>query len=271
MTNSAVTGLLTSSSAGTLAACINSCPANACCWAQWEAATTTCRRATLTAVGADVPGPRLHTKLSPSAMSSAASANRTRRYGDGGIAKANMLSSGIYSRCLIPAAQKAAWLAVGSTLDPSDAQTFSRASVNASWETVATPEDCERKCDNSNVCWGFVLDNNEAVPSAFNIFTGRWEAVGNPRPTNGWRCLYRGGIDALRTRSFFVVPTGVDLSQLNWQGATPKELATANALQVAAGQGRTLCRDEIEEVLDDWIGQGLIWTLIQLLQRFGMP
>lgn len=42
------------------------------------------------------------------------------------------------------------------------------------------------------MCWGFI-----------------WDASSNA-------CLYRGGVDALATRSFFVLPSTVDLDSLSW-------------------------------------------------------
>lgn len=54
---------------------------------------------------------------------------------------------------------------------------------------------CACRCDNSNVCLGFI-----------------WNAASAA-------CLYRGGVDALATRTFFVLPSTVDTDSLAW--ATP--------------------------------------------------
>lgn len=58
-------------------------------------------------------------------------------------------------------------------------------------------------------------------------------------------CWYRGGEDALRTRSFFVIPTGADLAALNWQGATALDLAVGSLMSLAASQGATVTKAQI--------------------------
>ena len=81
-----------------------------------------------------------------------------------------------------------------------DARTFVTGA--AAWDTPSAADnkgkraECAKKCDASNVCWGFLFD----------------AAAG--------KCLFRGGVDALRTRSFFALPAaaaGTDSYQaLGW-------------------------------------------------------
>jgi hypothetical protein len=106
--------------------------------------------------------------------------------GSASSVKTKMMSSGFYAHCAIPAAQQANWLAAGSNLDDSG-RVFAKSTT---WK-AATRADCKKACDNSNVCWGFV-----------------WS------PTSG--CSFRGGVDAVRTRSFFSLPSSLDMGGFKW-------------------------------------------------------
>jgi hypothetical protein len=237
-----VQALLTNSTKQTLGACLSSCPSNACCLAQYEVTNSTCRTATLAPVAADAAGYyKLLYKLPPSAMGSASSVKIDAAPAGGNsseVVKGKMISSGIYARCNIPTivvtdawgnkdVQPASgWMKLGTALT-ADARTFSTSTDI--WDTVdwATSEDdCKKKCDDSNVCWGFVYYTK------YN------------------NCWYRGGEDALKTRSFFVVPTGVDITAFNWQGATALDLAVGNVMSMAASQGASLTKKDVTDMLN---------------------
>lgn len=71
------------------------------------------------------------------------------------------------------------------------------------WQCLKNALNCPAcRCDNSNVCLGFI-----------------WNAASAA-------CLYRGGVDALATRSFFVLPSTVDMDSLAW--ATPGSSGAVN-------------------------------------------
>lgn len=169
--------------AATLAACIESCPADQCCLAQYDVTGKKCYKMLLDPSSSEVTtGQQLLYKLPPSTIGSASSVD---------IA-AKTMSSGYYAHCTIPAASAAAWQAAGTDLG-SDARTFVKG--GAKWTTGATTkEDCKKACDNSNVCWGFVYDAANS------------------------QCSFRGGVDAIATRSFFGLPTNVadGLAALKW-------------------------------------------------------
>jgi len=95
--------------------------------------------------------------------------------------RAQMMASGFYARCAVSPDRLASWLQAGVPLDPARAQTFRWGSV-PEWDQQKGETDCQKKCDDSVVCWGFLYD----IPSQ--------------------SCLYKGGEDALRTRGFFVLP-----------------------------------------------------------------
>ena len=100
-----------------------------------------------------------------------------------------MMSSGYYAHCTVPLADESKWAAAGSHLG-SDARTFVK---DAQPKTNTNRGECKKLCDNSNVCWGLVYD----------------AASGS--------CLFRGGVDAIATRSFFSLPTDVrNLAALAW-------------------------------------------------------
>ena len=176
---------LTNATAANLAACLASCPANKCCLAQFDGSN--CQSATLAPAAATATGPQLAYKLPPSTLGSASSVHHK--------AKGKMISSGYYAHCDIASADLDSWFTVGSNLT-ADARTF--ATGAAVWDTTVTSKaDCKKKCDNSNVCFGFV---STTVSGAV-------------------RCAYRGGVDALGSRAFFVLPVGgpsMDIDSLGW-------------------------------------------------------
>jgi len=226
-----VQGLLTKSTRQTMDACLSSCPADSCCLAQYEVSSKACQTATLAPVAADAPGHyKLLYKLPPSAMGAASSlkagASAAGSAGPAEVVKGKMISSGIYARCVVPDSTVDAWFKVG-TLLTADARTFSTATNP--WDVadyVASEDDCKKKCDDSNVCWGFIYYTQ------YN------------------QCFYKGGEDALKTRSFFVVPTGVDLTPFNWQGATALDIAVGNVMSLAASQGASVTKQEIIAALN---------------------
>jgi hypothetical protein len=190
-----VLALLNNTRQTTMAACFAACPADSCCMMQYDVTNKTCRIGSLPPVAFNASvsaGMQLLYKLPPSTMGSASSVElapptdvtqptviTVGEDGTGTVA-AKTIASGYYATCSIPAASAAVWQTAGTNLGP-DARTF--AGGPAAWDTSSTSRaQCERKCDESNVCWGVV----------YNAATGA--------------CLYRGGVDALATRSFFVMP-----------------------------------------------------------------
>lgn len=190
--------LLTSTQQPDLAACLASCPASSCCMAQYEVTNATCRTAALMPAQADTPitSLLLRYKLPPSAMGAAASVPDS----SGGEQKrvaAKTISSGYYASCVLPDDSAVTWAeGAGSNLG-ADAFTF--VTGDPVWDSGTTQAACQARCDDSNVCWGYV-----------------WEGQSES-------CLYRGGVDALATRSFFVLPSAsaVDLGSLGWASAAP--------------------------------------------------
>jgi hypothetical protein len=180
----AVNTLLSSAPAADLTTCITSCTATKLCLAQYDVATSTCWKTALSPVASDAAGIQLVYKLPPSTLGSASSVTE-----EAGKVAGKMMSSGYYAHGDISAAA-AAWSAAGSHLDAT-ARAFSTAQADA---TVTSVKDCKKLCDNSNVCWGFV-----------------WNATAKT-------CNFRGGVDALKTRAFFGLPTdaSVELKTYKW-------------------------------------------------------
>jgi hypothetical protein len=177
--------LYTVADAANLNACVNLCGTNQCCMAQWDAEAGKCRTVKLDAASSEAAtGKQIVYKLPPSTLGSASSVGNA-----DALVKGKMMSSGYYAHCTVPAADAAKWAAAGSNLDGT-ARTF----ATAAEEITSTRAECKKLCDNSNVCWGFV-----------------WDAAAS-------KCSFRGGVDALKTRSFFSVPTEVadGLAQFKW-------------------------------------------------------
>ena len=180
--DSAAASLLgASTNAADLATCVESCPADKCCMAQYDVAGKACFKVLLDPVASDATDAKqLLYKLPPSTIGSASSVD------------AKTMSSGYYAHCAIPTADATKWEAAGSNLG-GDARTFVTGSAAAWTAAGQSKDDCKKACDNSNVCWGFVFD----------------KAAG--------KCSFRGGVDALATRSFFALPTGVsNRAALKW-------------------------------------------------------
>lgn len=163
----------------TLKTCVESCAPGKCCLAQFDTENNKCRKALLEPATSDAPGKQVVYKLPPSSLTAASSL------------ASKMLSSGYYAHCAIPTADAAKWAAAGSNLG-ADARTFVSGSTTK--DNVDNRADCKKLCDNSNVCWGFVYDSDAKT------------------------CNFRGGVDALKTRSFFGVPNGAnfDMAALQW-------------------------------------------------------
>lgn len=222
-----------------LEACIGKCAADLCCMAQFDTAAGGCKAVWLPPAAEDEEGPVIWVKLPAAGLSAASSvktnspqnvvitaqgvaagssssskpqqssrtprvqagSQRTVPLGKKAVAEsaaaataavaapqsaggaqqepkvgAKTLASGLYARCALPEAHADAWVHIGSTLGL-DARTFVH--EPALWHT-STLEACQELCDNSNVCWGGIYKNGQ--------------------------CMFRGGIDALHTRSFFSLP-----------------------------------------------------------------
>lgn len=180
--------LLTPTPRASLSACLASCPPGSCCFAQYDVTSRVCSTVTLDpAAGDATTGMQMFYKLPPAGMGAAAS-SLTQAAPPKVSAKG--LASGHYAVCGIPAVQATTWYTAGSDLG-SDARTFAKGS-SVSWDINTTRPECKARCDQSNVCFGFIFD----------------AASGS--------CLYRGGVDALATRAFFGMPTTADLGALKW-------------------------------------------------------
>jgi hypothetical protein len=169
---SAMQPLLSNSSAATLGACLGACGAESCCLAQWDAVSQTCQTASLGVSSAGAGGYQLQYKLPPSTLVAAASVDKT---------KAKMIASGYYAYCTVTEGDLEAWETAGFTLT-TDARTFS-SDFPPVWDlSLDAGASCRSNCDNSNVCWGFIYNSDTET------------------------CLYKGGVDALNSRSFFMLP-----------------------------------------------------------------
>jgi hypothetical protein len=169
---SAMQLVLRNSTATTLAACLAACGSEGCCLAQWEAAAQTCQTVSLRVSSAGAGGYQLQYKLPPSTLVAASSVDKT---------NAKMMASGYYAYCTVAEGNLAAWETAGVTLT-TDARTFSSDPLPV-WDlSLDGGASCRRNCDNSNVCWGFIYNSDTEI------------------------CLYKGGVDALNYRSFFVLP-----------------------------------------------------------------
>ncbi len=115
--------------------------------------------------------------------------------------RAKMMASGFYARLAISDDKVTSWLKAGVPLDPQRAQTFKWGAA-PEWDLNMTDEACGKKCDDSVICWGFLYD------------------------TVAQKCLYRGGEDALKSRSFFVMP---NMAAVGANGTlTPPANSTSN-------------------------------------------
>jgi hypothetical protein len=172
--------------AATLQACVDSCPANQCCLTQFDAQASKCLRATLAPASSKATTKQVVYKLPVAGLAATASSTDNAD----GTTQAKTLSSGYFAHCAIPAVDADKWAEAGVTLG-SDARTFATGTISANTRTVSDVAECKKLCDASNVCWGFVWDGFKT-------------------------CSFRGGVDALKTRSFFGVPTGTQLAQFEW-------------------------------------------------------
>jgi hypothetical protein len=170
----------------TLASCLVLCAAKTgeACMAQYDVIAKTCKTVALPLAAADATtGTQLLYKLPPSVLGSASS-----------VVGAKTLASGFYAHTEVTA-NATAWATAGTNLG-TDARTFVKGA--ATWATGVTRDACSKKCDASNVCWGYLY---------------------NPAGTGS--CLYRGGVDALASRAVFTVPdaaavTPSGLAALKW-------------------------------------------------------
>ena len=113
--------------------------------------------------------------------------------------RAKMMASGFYARLAISADKVSSWLKAGVPLDPQRAQTF-KWGAPPQWDEGKSEADCSKKCDDSVVCWGFLYN------------------------TTTQSCLYRGGEDALKSRSFFVMPNLASLDNGTTNTTAPPPL-----------------------------------------------
>jgi len=185
LSSEAMQSLVSNSTAQDLAGCVAACPANSCCMAQYDTGSKACKTISLAPAASDAVGAKqVVYKLPPSTLGSASSVKPA------DDTKAKMMSSGYYAHCSIATASEAVWEAAGSNLG-NDARTFVQG--GPVWLTNTNRAACKKACDNSNVCWGFVFD-----------------------PSQGGRCTFRGGVDALSTRSFFALPSDRPLAEFKW-------------------------------------------------------
>jgi hypothetical protein len=184
--NTAVLALTTNSSRPTLADCLSACNSTMSCLVQYTSTSQVCRIATFSPVAynAAASGVQLLYKLPASAMGSASSVELPQPGPDGSVpaaegaaVSAKTIASGYYATSAVTA-NAAVWLTAGHNLG-TDAFNFT---AGALWDTTSRNKTaCQRKCDQSTLCWGFFFN-----------------ATNNA-------CLYRGGVDALATRSLFVM------------------------------------------------------------------
>lgn len=173
----------------TFSQCVESCPADNCCLAQFEAAVgavpAACRLLIGNPVEASDPTAQLVYKLPPSELVGASSV----------VGK--MMSSGYYAHFARRDADLSELLTVGSNLG-ANARTFYNGTAAAVAATLPNKAACQKLCDDSNVCFGFVV-----VPSAT---AGQFD------------CYFRGGVDALNGRAFFALPTNplLDIGSKGW-------------------------------------------------------
>jgi hypothetical protein len=204
--NTAVLNMTSIANTSNIGACFGRCPNNTCCLMQYDAGNRTCRIATFAPVAYNTSvtsGVQLLYKLPPSAMGSASSVELPQPgpeglvpAAEGAAVSAKTIASGYYATCTVPAATAAVWQTAGTNLGP-DARTFAKGV--AAWDTTSLSKaECQRRCDQSNTCWGFFFDAATK------------------------QCLYRGGVDALATRSFFVMPAAGLQSNASQQCAAPE-------------------------------------------------
>jgi hypothetical protein len=112
--------------------------------------------------------------------------------------RAKSLSSGLYARLALAADKAPLWLNAGVPLDPASAQTYKWGSP-PQWDAGKSEADCQQKCDNSVVCWGFLYD------------------------TTSQACTYKGGEDALMSRAFFVMPDMVTVGSASSSSVTRQQ------------------------------------------------
>jgi hypothetical protein len=181
----AIQGVVANATMANLTACMATCPAGTFCMTQFDSTTSSCKTANLSLANSTDATDQLVYKLPPATLSSASSVKDS-------AVKAKMISSGYYAHGTLPAngtAARTAWNSVGSALG-ADARTFV---TSAAWDLGSSKADCKKKCDNSNVCFGFIFTSSPLG------------------------CQYRGGVDALTTRSFFVIPASIaDFSSYRW-------------------------------------------------------
>lgn len=166
--------------ASTFAACVEACPTDKCCFAQFERGQ--CSQARLTPEDASATTAQFVYKLPPSTLVGASSVTDV---------KAKMMSSGYYAHCQVTDVN--AWLTVGSNLNKV-AKGFG--GKTAQWVSAGSKADCKKACDNSNICIGFITQLSGTQ----------------------LQCSYRGGVDSLNSRAFFSLPTdsSVNVDGLGW-------------------------------------------------------
>lgn len=191
--------------AANLTTCLATCDTvpNTCCLAQFSAGT--CRRATMTPEAASIAAPQYVFKLPPSGLAAsvasvadaapAAVTDGASIVTDGApsvtseepAVKAKTLASGYYAHCAIPivggVADIDSWLTVGSPLQ-ANAQVFRPLTAPAIWDEVTNTAQCKQKCDDSNICIGFIT---QVIATKL-------------------QCSYRGGVDTPGSRAFFALP-----------------------------------------------------------------
>jgi hypothetical protein len=186
--------LTTTVGATTFSACVEACPTDKCCLSQFVG--NVCTHVVLDPMAATVAGDhhQLVYKLPPSTLVGASSV------ADDDSVKAKMISSGHYAHCNLGDANTVAnWLTVGTALG-SNARTFRNPNAPVAWDQANSKAECKKKCDDSNVCIGFIASSTSSTSNVLS-------------------CTYRGGVDFVGGRSFFALPeasAATDIHSFGW-------------------------------------------------------
>jgi hypothetical protein len=169
--------LLTTDAAATdLESCLGGCGPDKCCIVQWEAPSSSCKRAELAPVGPGFSGAKLYYKLPPSVPIAAASMINTN---SSSSVSAKTRGSTQYARCAMTGAW-ASLAAAGKVGTATSAELVEQEGA-VSWGECDSEASCEALCSAAAPCWGYMHV-----------------------PGKGWST--RGGEDQIGTRSFFGSP-----------------------------------------------------------------
>ncbi|WIA38112.1 hypothetical protein OEZ86_001474 [Tetradesmus obliquus] len=174
--------LTTDAAAQDLVSCLGGCGPEKCCIVQWEAPSSSCKRAELAPVGPGFPGAKLFYKLPPSVAIATASISNTQSSTSSSSSNevsAKTRGSTQYARC----AMAGAWatLAAAGKVGTATSAELVEQEHAVSWGECDSETSCEALCSAAAACWGYMHV-----------------------PGKGWAT--RGGEDQIGTRSFFVSP-----------------------------------------------------------------